>query len=600
MSPRVRQCKSSKLCPKKGTLREQKKPSETGTNPEKYVQLELPLIIEDTTSTAFLTQKHTIKEQPISIAESVPINNETTKTSKQTISSPCSQKEQLSKKSAPDSTTNEKVYNPFWDKYCLEMSNKLYAVIRTDSQDLESKSSTTSVPKTLANSWFSTALICLSHENLSRTSWQLSTSLVPNYTDSENTNKKSKKIRIYPETNLKLVYRKWLAACRWCYNQAMDYQRDCFLKGEKQPSKYDLRDIILKSCPDWVAECPYSPREESVFDAKTAFYKTAVKNKSNPRFKSCREPVKSLKIGAKYWNPFTEGKGNDKQVAGFTHYPKLKASINGKTVRIKDLQINPVEPLCGEMPSEFTILVDKGRWFICFTIPFSLCVNHDKNCIGLDPGVRTFLTGFDGENILEVGNGSISKIVILCQRLDKLQALIAKSKGRSNKRLRWKLRKQSEAIRTRIMNQINEIHNKASVTLSKNYKHIFLPTFETSKMVVKKKRKITSKTARNMLTWSHYRFKQTLKFHALKRGCVVHDVTEEFTSKTCSKCGHVHEKLGGNKKFKCPNCGHSLPRDWNGAINIFIKSLNDLTSASTSVEAGEDVPRYTVEISTCC
>ncbi|WP_233787316.1 transposase [Dulcicalothrix desertica] len=118
-------------------------------------------------------------------------------------------------------------------------------------------------------------------------------------------------------------------------------------------------------------------------------------------------------------------------------------------------------------------------------------------------------------------------------------------------------------------------------------------------MVVKKKRKIASRVSRNMLTWSHYRFKQTLKFHALKRGCVVHDVTEEYTSKTCSKCGHVHEKLGANKKFKCPHCGHSLPRDWNGAINIFIKSLNDLTSASTSVEAGEDVPQYTVEISTC-
>lgn len=599
MSPRVRQCKSSKLCPKKGTLREQKKLSETGTKPEKYVQLELPLIIEGTTSIVSLIPMELKNEQSISIAESVPINKETTLIDKQITSNRCSQEEELSKKLVPDSTTEVHVYKPFWDKYCLEMSNKLYAVIRTESQDSESKSLTTSVPKTIQNSWFSTALICLVNENSSRTSWQLSTSSVPNYTDLENTNKKSKKIRIYPETNLKLVYRKWLAACRWCYNSSIAYQRDCFIKGEKQPSKYQLRDIILKSCPDWVVECPYSPREEAVFDAKTAFYKTAVKNKSNPRFKSCREPVKSLRIGGKYWNPFTEGKSNDKQVAGFTHYPKLKASINGKTVRIKDLKINPVEPLCEEMASEFIILLDKGRWFICFTIPFELGVNHDKNCIGLDPGVRTFLTGFDGESILEIGKGSISKIVILCQRLDKLQSLIAKSKGRENKRLRWKLRKQSEAIRTRIRNLTNEVHNKASCTLTKNYKHIFLPTFETFKMVVKKKRKITSKTARNMLTWSHYRFKQTLKFHALKRGCVVHDVTEEFTSKTCSKCGHVHEKLGGNKKFKCPNCGHSLPRDWNGAINIFIKSLNDLVNASTSVEAGEDVPRYTVEISTC-
>jgi putative transposase len=563
------------------------------------MQLELPLITEDTTSTVFWAQKQLKKEQPISIAESVPINNETILTDKQTISSPCSHPDVSSKKLSVSSTTKERVYKRFWDKYCLEMSSKLYAVIRTESQDLESKSSTTSVPKTIQNSWFSIGLICLLKENLSKTSWQLSTSSVPSYRTSENISKKSKKIRIYPETNLKLVYRKWLAACRWCYNQAIAYQRDCFVKGEKQPSKYDLRDIVLKSCPDWVGECPYSPREEAIFDAKTAFYKTATLNKSNPRFKSCREPVKSLKIGAKYWGAFYSGKGENKIVAGFTHYPTIKASVNGKTVRIRDLQINPAEPLCGEMPSEFTILVDKGRWFICFTVPFEVAVNNNKNFISLDPGVRTFITGFDGENILEIGSGSISKIVIICQRLDKIQSLIAKSKGRNNKRLRWKLRKQSEALLTRIKNLTNEVHNKASAALTQNYKHIFLPTFETSKMVVKKKRKITSKTARNMLTWSHYRFKQTLKFHALKRGCVIHDVTEEYTSKTCSKCGHVHEKLGGNKKFKCPSCGHSLPRDWNGAINIFIKSLNDLTNASTSVEAGEDVPQYTVEISTC-
>ena len=323
-----------------------------------------------------------------------------------------------------------------------------------------------------------------------------------------------------------------------------------------------------------------------MFDAKLAFYKTATKNKSNPRFKSCREPIKSLRIGAKYWN-------------NFTHYAKTTFVVNGKKLAMKDLQINAVEPLCEEMPSEFTILVDKGRWYLSFSIPFEIEENNNHNCIGLDPGVRTFLTGFDGENILEIGNGSISDVAILCQRLDKIQSQIALLKGRSNKRARWKLRKLSEDLRTRIRNLTNEVHNKASAMLTKNYKHIFLPTFETSKMVVRKKRKIRSKTARNMLTWSHYKFKQTLKFHAFKRDCVVHDVTEEYTSKTCSKCGHVHEKLGGNKKFRCPSCGHHLPRDWNGAINIFIKSLNDITSASTSVGAGEDIPRYTVDISTC-
>ncbi|MDE5080656.1 MAG: zinc ribbon domain-containing protein [Trichodesmium sp. St18_bin1] len=41
------------------------------------------------------------------------------------------------------------------------------------------------------------------------------------------------------------------------------------------------------------------------------------------------------------------------------------------------------------------------------------------------------------------------------------------------------------------------------------------------------------------------RFKQTLKFHGLKRVATVIDVTEEYTSKTCTKCDYVHQNLGG-------------------------------------------------------
>ena len=93
-------------------------------------------------------------------------------------------------------------------------------------------------------------------------------------------------------------------------------------------------------------------------------------------------------------------------------------------------------------------------------------------------------------------------------------------------------------------------------------------------MVKKTKRKLNSKSARNMLTWSHYRFEQTLKFHCQKRGVRLHLITEEYTSKTCSKCGEIYPKLASNKVFKCPHCEHVIPRDFNGAINIAFKTLS--------------------------
>ncbi|MBD2138131.1 transposase [Anabaena sp. FACHB-1237] len=46
-------------------------------------------------------------------------------------------------------------------------------------------------------------------------------------------------------------------------------------------------------------------------------------------------------------------------------------------------------------------------------------------------------------------------------------------------------------------------------------------------------------------------------------------------------CGHVHVKLGASKKLKCPNCGRFLPRDWNGALGIFLKALPDIAELGT-------------------
>ncbi|MDJ0544659.1 MAG: transposase, partial [Microcystis sp. M53601_WE4] len=133
--------------------------------------------------------------------------------------------------------------------------------------------------------------------------------------------------------------------------------------------------------------------------------------------------------------------------------------------------------------------------------------------------------------------------------------------------------------------------------LTKNYGMILLPTFETSEMTKKNKRKIRTKTARQMLTWSHYRFKQVLKNKAELSGCQVVDVTEEFTSKTCTKCGHVHQKLGGSKVFKCPECGHTLNRDFNGALGIMLKALSDTTF--TVVKNGNAIVAQYSDIPCC-
>ena len=523
-----------------------------GKRTERSVQLGLPQGIEDTMLKHTCEVKGKTIESLSSTPESAVTNNAKTSNGKSVISNPNSRKANRSKRSGVVLTSAEKGFLPFWDESCQAMSDKLWSATKTDSLDSESNLSGGFVSKMLANSWFSVDQTFHQNEKWLKMCWQSSTSLAAVSTDCVSTNLKSRKIRIYPSSELSKVWRTWIASARWCFNRAI-----ALLKTDKI-GKYDLRKMVMNDVPDWVNNTPYNPRQLAVFQAFDA-HKAAKKSGGAAKFRSVREPAKSIRFQKDNWK-------------NGTFYPSLT----------KNLEFKSTELIPDLMKFEPILSLDRGRWFICFAEEMEIKPSNSNRVLAIDPGVRTFATGFDGSNFIEVGNGDIGRIQRLCKHLDDLMSRIGNSKGHLCKHLRYKLRKASEQIRVKIRNLIDELHHKLSAHLTATYGLIFLPTYETSQMVLKSTRKLRSKTARNMLTWSHYRFKQTLKHHAIKRGCIVVNVTEEYTSKTCSKCGQIHSKLGGNKTFKCPNheCKHIIDRDKNGAFNIMLKALRDTSKSS--------------------
>jgi putative transposase len=541
----------------------QRKLLETGSLPTKYQQSEPPPTNDARTLTAFSEQDTT--ELSPSTQESLATNNENTSNDKSATSKISIRKPKSLKTSGVDSTSKEKHCLPFWDKSCQEISQQLWLDTKTDSQGLVATSSNGSASKTIANSWFSVETSCLVNEKWLNISLPSSTSLVAESTPGVNTNLLSKKIRVYPETKLAAKWRTWIAASRWCYNQAI-----AILKTEKI-GKYDLRKKIMDSAPIWVSEQPYNPRQMAVFQAFEA-HKAAKKSKGIAKFRSRFDRSQTIRFQVSNWK-------------SGTFYPQAT----------KGLSFKVSEPIADVMEHEPTLSLINGQWFICYAVDTAKPLQNESSlAIALDPGVRTFLTGFDGSDILEVGKNDIGRIYRLARHLDKLMSRIWLHKGGQFKRLRYCLRKSATQIRIQIKNLVNELHKKAAKYLVTKYKIIFLPTFETQQMVKKGKRKLATKTARTLVTLSHYRFKQMLKHQASKSGCIVVDVTEEYTSKTCSKCGHIHTKLGGSKKFKCPECGHTLDRDVNGAFNILLKALRD-TSLTGELAAFSILP-YTVSL----
>ncbi|CEJ47732.1 Transposase, IS605 OrfB family, central region [Umezakia ovalisporum] len=383
--------------------------------------------------------------------------------------------------------------------------------------------------------------------------------------------------RVYPAKELEIIWKKWVAAVRKVYNISIAYLKENqgFSKVGNKGGKMGFRTMLKGSglIPQWCLDLKVS----KILD-----------NASMEAYKAWSETDK---------NPKTIGKGKDKKphpqaglkIAKFRSIRDQKLTIqfdptaykNGRWMVSTTKHLPPPEfrgqDFCVLTDRSTELTYNKGRWFAHFPVELEQTVSVTNKVIALDPGVRTFMTGFDGSDFLEFGSGDFSKIAKLCSHLDKLKSRHDSSVGHKFKGLRYKIRLGMERLRTRIKNLRSECHKQVASYLAKNYDVIVLPTFETSQMVVKKKRKLRNKTSRAMMTWAFYQFSQTLEHLCNRYGSKLVRITEEYTSKTCTKCGHVHRKLGSSKNFFCPNCGYEIPRDFNGAVGIFLKAMWDTT-----------------------
>ena len=155
--------------------------------------------------------------------------------------------------------------------------------------------------------------------------------------------------------------------------------------------------------------------------------------------------------------------------------------------------------------------------------------------VALDPGVRSFLTWYCTDSVGKIGEGAFFRIQRLCERLDDLL---------------------SRAV-------------KAARFLVDRFDVILLPTFETSEMVERGRRRIRSKTVRNLLGLAHYRFGMFLRHKAAEVGVPVLSVNEAYTTKTVSWTGELLEDVGGSSVVKGRD-GERMDRDHNGARGIYL------------------------------
>ena len=408
-----------------------------------------------------------------------------------------------------------------------------------------------------------------------------------------------KKIKLNPTQKQKEVLNNWMNTNRWVYNRGVKILADDYEKNKDKPKEekdYLTKTKVNNLCVNnsvfinknqWALDTPQEVRASAINDlfdnikSSIALLKSGNIDHFEIKFKSKKEPQQSFKVRHRR----TDYKKSLTQNA-FIIYPTFFGKNGLKGL---EMEIKAFKPLPNKIDHDSRLVKTRlGDWYLCIPIRVdkvngirgesqtsnSNSISNTRIC-SLDPGVRTFQTIFDVDGaMIEVGKNDMSKIYRLSLNNDNLQSRISQAHGKKKYRMKKALLRSFQKIK----NLIKEVHNKLVCFLVQNYDVILLPSFETSQMVVKNVRKIRSKTVRSMLTWSHYSFKQKLLYKSsLTNGkCQVIICGEEYTSKTCTRCGHIHEKLGGSKKFKCPKCKLEIDRDYNGARNILLKNSSHL------------------------
>ena len=377
----------------------------------------------------------------------------------------------------------------------------------------------------------------------------------------------ARKIKLELTPDQRETLRIWCGVYRWTYNECVRLccmTRHVVYRG-KNKTKKDLRSIvanrsssIVKDRP-WILDVPYDIRDGAIIEFVQNLKTEIAKVKADPsfrfriNFKTRNDSSMSFPLLKKHW----------KDGAYFPSF--LPGSLKG------------YEPMPTRLECDAKLVKTRTNdFYACLPTtrppPIQSPWAYEGSCIALDPGVRTFLTGYDPSGmILEIAKSDVEKVFNMCYRIDHIMSNVTKAK---NHKQRYNRRRAACRARTKLQDCIRDLHAKAAKYLCESYEVIFLPKFTTHKMVRRATRKIRSKTARAMLTFAHYKFRQRLIDKARNyENTQVLIVDEAYTSKTCTKCGTINSKLGGNKTFRCPSCSWRGDRDINGARNIYIRSV---------------------------
>lgn len=356
-----------------------------------------------------------------------------------------------------------------------------------------------------------------------------------------------------------------LDLCRWTYNQTLAYRKNAWEKESKPVSKYETHNLL----PSWKEQKP---------ELNDVFSQT-LQNVQERVDLALKAFFRRVKAGEKPGYPRFRGKG---WYDSFTYPQKGFKLDSGKLYlsKIGNIKIKLHRRIEGKIKRLTVRRSTTGKWFACFSVEVEdtpLPPWKDGSVVGIDVGLESFATLSNGEKIPNP-RFFRSEETELCRVQRKL------SNAPKGSLERKKALKVVERVHERIANKRYEFAHQVSHSLVNRFGLIAFEDLNIKGMVHNHNlSKSISDVAWNILV-------TITLYKAASAGSIVVLVDPRNTSKMCSRCGILVEKSLSDRVHNCPQCGLSMDRDWNAAINILrlgLQSVGIGSHRSPALQGGE-------------
>ena len=253
-------------------------------------------------------------------------------------------------------------------------------------------------------------------------------------------------------------------------------------------------------------------------------------------------------------------------------------SLNGNVLTInrtkKRFKFSLSRPYDGKIKTLTVKRSPLGEYFVIMALdkaPASLGKTHNGASVGIDFGLKTYMTMSDGTTVTnpQFLKASLSRVQRASRKL---------SKTASNSHHRQARRKELNRVYERIVNKRTEFQWQLAHHLCRKYDRIFIEDLQLTGM--------SALWGRKMSDLAHGTFVAKLEYVATKYGVTVHKIDRFYpSSKTCT-CGYVNKQLQlKDRLWICPECGAFHSRDLLAAQNILRQGIAELESTSKTPSA---------------